>query len=160
MKVEEFHFLMAERDQLLMEVEVLKQEKEVLAAEVQQKEDELQEVRSGTMNSIFTALNPHGGLKMITQKASRVTAIGAGISAVLAFLLSRTQATTTRLCVVCEALFDHAIFGVEATQVVLKKLYQNYFFKQMHEMFALWRVLRAIDLSSVGGLNYNGIETL
>jgi len=78
---------------------------------------------------------------------------------VLALLLSRTQATT-RLHVVCEALFDNAIFGVEATQVVLKELYQKYFFKQMREMFAPWCVLRAIDLSSVGGLNYNGIETL
>jgi hypothetical protein len=27
-------------------------------------------------------------------------------------------------------------------------------------MFAPWKVLRAIDLSAVGGLNYNGIETL
>ena len=77
----------------------------------------------------------------------------------LAILLGRTQATT-RLHVVCEALFDNAIFGVEATQVVLKELYQKYFFKQMREMFAPWCVLRAIDLSSLGGLNYNCIETL
>jgi hypothetical protein len=78
---------------------------------------------------------------------------------VLALLLSRTQATT-RLHVVCEALFDNAIFGVEATQVVLKELYQKYFFKQMREMFAPWCVLRAIDSSYLGVLNYNCIETL
>jgi len=72
MKVEEFHSLLAERDHLLTEVKVLKQEKEILVAEVQQKDDELQEIRSGAMNGIFSALNPHGGLKKITQKASRV----------------------------------------------------------------------------------------
>jgi hypothetical protein len=27
-------------------------------------------------------------------------------------------------------------------------------------VFAPWKVLRAIDTSSVGGLNYNGLETL
>lgn len=46
------------------------------------------------------------------------------------------------------------------SEVVLKELYQKYFFKQMREMFAPWHVLQAIDLSSVGGLNYNCIETL
>jgi hypothetical protein len=126
---------------------------------VQQKADKLQEVRSAAMNSILAAMNPHGGLTKITQKASRVAAIGAGILVVLSILLSRTQ-PTTRLQAVCEALFDRAIFGVEATQVVLNEIYQKYFFKQNREMFAPWKVLRAIDLSAVGGLNYNGIETL
>jgi len=126
MKVEEFHSLLAERDHLLTEVKVLKQEKEILVAEVQQKDDELQEIWSGAMNGIFSALNPHGGLKKITQKASRVAAVGVRILAVLAILLSRTQATT-KLRVVCEALFDNAIFGVEATKVILKELYQKYF---------------------------------
>ncbi len=37
---------------------------------------------------------------------------------------------------------------------------KNIFFKQNCEMFAPWKVLRAIDLSAVGGLNYNGNETL
>jgi hypothetical protein len=79
-------------------------EKEVLVAEVQQKADELQEVRSAAMNSILAAMIPHGGLTKITQKASKVATIGAGIFAVLSILLSRTQ-PTTRLWVVCEALF-------------------------------------------------------
>ncbi len=43
-----------------------------------------------------------------------MAAIGAGILAVLSILLSRTQ-PTTMLRAVCEALFDHAIFGVEET---------------------------------------------
>jgi hypothetical protein len=97
---------------------------------VQQKADELQEVRSAEMNSILAAVNPHGGLTKITQKASRVAAIGAGILAVLSILLSRTQ-PTTRLRAVCEALFDRAIFGVEATQVVLNEIYQKYFLSRI-----------------------------
>jgi hypothetical protein len=149
MNVKECHSLKAERVHPLIEVETLKQEKEVLVAEVQQKADKLQEVRSATMKSILAAMNPHGGLTKMTQKASRVAAIGAGFLAVLSILLSRTQATT-RLWVVCEALFDHAIFGVEATQLILNELHQ-FFFKQNHEMFAPWKVLRVIDLSAVGG---------
>jgi hypothetical protein len=42
----------------------------------------------------------------------------------------------------------------------LQETYDNYFFKDMRNKFAPWKVLKAIDLSSVGGLNYNGIETL
>jgi hypothetical protein len=127
MKVKEWHSLQAERDCLLIEVETLKQEKEVLVAEVQQKADELQEVRSAAMNSILAAMNPHGGLTKKTQKASRVAAIGARILAVLSILLSRTQ-PIIRLRAVCEAPFNRAIFGVEATQVVLNEIYQQYFF--------------------------------
>jgi hypothetical protein len=85
-----------------------------------------------------------------------VAAIGAGILAVLSILLSRVQATT-RLQVVCKTLFDHEIFGVEATQLIF---IIKIFFKRNCEMFAPWKVLRAIDLSSVGELNDNGTETL
>jgi len=37
---------------------------------------------------------------------------------------------------------------------------KKYFFNEQHSIFSPWKVLRAIDLSSVGGLNYNGLETL
>jgi hypothetical protein len=33
-------------------------------------------------------------------------------------------------------------------------------FKRNDEIFAPWKVLKAMVLSAVGGLNYNGIETL
>jgi hypothetical protein len=43
---------------------------------------------------------------------------------------------------------------------MLSELYQKYFFNEQRSIFSPWKVLRAIDLSSVGGLNYNGLETL
>jgi hypothetical protein len=65
-----------------------------------------------------------------------------------------------QLRTIVDSLFKHSIFGVEATQTMLQETYVNYFFKDMRNKFAPWKVLKAIDLSSVGGLNYNGIETL
>jgi hypothetical protein len=66
----------------------------------------------------------------------------------------------THLRAVCDALFGLAIFGVAVTKTVLGEVYKKYIFEDHRSKFAPWRVLRAIDLSSVGGLNFNGIETL
>jgi len=57
-------------------------------------------------------------------------------------------------------LFSQKIFGVLETTTVLQEMYKAYFFKEQRAVFAPWRVLRAMDLSSVGGLNYNGLKTL
>jgi len=65
----------------------------------------------------------------------------------------------TRLCAVCDAIFGLAIFGASVTKTVLGEVYKKYIFEDHRSMFAPWRVIRAIDLSSIGRLNFNGIET-
>jgi hypothetical protein len=55
--------------------------------------------------------------------------------------MTRTYAVTC-LRTVCDALFEQAIFGVEATEVVLKENYQKFYFKRNREIFALWKVLK------------------
>jgi hypothetical protein len=66
----------------------------------------------------------------------------------------------THLHTVVECLFGSALFGVEVKKVVLAEVYRKFIFNEHQNTFASWRVLKAIDLSPVGGLNYNGIETL
>lgn len=56
-------------------------------------------------------------------------------------------------------MFGRKIFGVESTTTVLQEM-SNFFFKEQHPVFASWKVLRTIDLSYVGGLNYDTLETL
>ncbi len=108
---------------------------------------------------MVSSLDAFGGLSKIVDKATRVSSIGKGILALLSVVMSKTQAATC-LQTVCDALLEHAIFGMEATELVLNELYQKYFFKQNREIFSPWKVLKAMGLSAVGGLNYNGIETL
>ncbi len=111
------------------------------------------------MSSFFSALDPFGGFSKITDKARRCAATGSAIVALLSVVMSHTQATT-RLQTVCDALFEHAIFGVEPTNSVLHEMYQKYFFQKNRAVFAPWKVLKAMDLSAVSGFNYNGVETL
>jgi hypothetical protein len=66
----------------------------------------------------------------------------------------------TRLHTICEAIFGAAIFGAAVTKTVLAEVYKKYIFEDHRSSFAPWRVLKVIDLSPVGGLNYNGIEML
>jgi hypothetical protein len=62
---------------------------------------------------------------IIVDKATRVAAVGKGILALLSVVMSRTHAAT-RLWTVCDALFEHAIFGMEATELmVLNEMYQK-----------------------------------
>ena len=92
--------------------------------EVKRAVDELAEVRNGAMPTLLAAVSPLGGFTKITDKASRVAAIGAAIVAVLSVIMSRTH-SITQLRIVCEALFDYAGFGMEATQAVLSELYHK-----------------------------------
>jgi hypothetical protein len=66
----------------------------------------------------------------------------------------------THLCTVCHALFGATIFGAVVMKAVLSEVYKSYIFEENFSMFAPWGVLRAIDLSPVGGHNFNGVEKL
>jgi hypothetical protein len=46
------------------------------------------------------------------------------------------------------------------TKQALRELYKEYIYEEQKFLFAPWKLLRAIDMSAVGGLNYNDIETL
>ena len=85
--------------------------------------------------------------------------VGETIFGLLSVLMKKTQAMWW-LCLVCEALFGSCIFGIEATKVVLAEVYKKHIFSDHQSLLAVWKLLRAIDTSAVGGLNYNGIETL
>jgi hypothetical protein len=163
LKTEDFLALTSERDRLLEEIEQLKAEKESLtsAAEsiVGTLTAELNEGNSRETQHVISVVNNYGGFRKITDKRNRVLAVGTAIVALLSVLMTRTH-PITRLRTICEAVFDNAIFGIDVTKVALSELYKKYFFAEQRERFAPWKVLKAIDLSSVGGLNYNGIEAL
>ncbi len=169
-KKEEFMALSSEKDSLLKEIEQLKAEKESLKAEKESLASaadsligtltaELNAKNSRAAQCVVDAVDDYGGFQKISDKKNRVLAVGAAILALLSVLMIRTH-PITRLRAVCEAIFDNAIFGIEATKVALSELYKKYFFVEQRERFAPWKVLKAIDLSAVGGLNYNGIEAL
>jgi len=42
----------------------------------------------------------------------------------------------------------------------LHKVHKKYIYDEYKDKYSAWRLLRAIDLSPVGGLNFNGIEAL
>lgn len=100
----------------------------------------------------------YGGEKVI-GKEPRIAAIGMVLVSALSVIMKNTQ-PLTRLRTVCDCIFGTALFGIEATRVALSEVYKKYIYDNQHSTFSSWRVLRAIDLSPVGGLNYNGIETL
>ena len=93
---------------------------------MQKKELKVKELKS---NSLFSALDPFGGFSKISDMASRFAAIGAAIVALLSVVMSCTHATK-HLQTVYDALFEHVIFGVEATQLVLHEMYHKYFFQE------------------------------
>jgi hypothetical protein len=66
----------------------------------------------------------------------------------------------TRLCVVIEALFSKAIFGVDATRIALNEMYTKYHLKEQRRVFLPWKILHAMDLCLSGSLNYKGVELL
>ncbi len=112
-----------------------------------------------SMNAFTQPLQNFGGFRKITDKTSRVLAVGGAIIGIMSVLMYKTK-PITRLRTICQALFENAIFGVDATKAALSEMYKKHFFKEQRSLFAAWRVLRAIDLSAVGGLNYNRLETL
>lgn len=105
------------------------------------------------------SLEEYGGFCKVTNKETLLAALGSAILAILSVVMRKTQ-PITRLRTISEVLFGKAIHGAAVTGKVLEELYQKYFFKENRELFAPWKGLRAIDTSSVGGLNYNGLETL
>jgi hypothetical protein len=68
----------------------------------------------------------YGGEKL-TDKQSRINAIGLVIVSALTVIMKHTQ-PITRLRTVCDCIFGAALFGVEATKVVLSELYKKHFF--------------------------------
>jgi hypothetical protein len=113
---------------------------------------------NASFQCIISPLKRYGGLQKATDKPTLIAAVGSVIIALMSVLMWKTM-SLSRLCVVCDALFQNFIFGVDATKTMLSKL-QKIFFREQCATFAPWKVLRAINLSSVGGLNYNGLETL
>jgi len=116
------------------------------------------ELRS-SIAAISKPLNSFGGFTKIHDKTSLVAAAGSTVVGLLSILMRKTQAVTW-LHILCETIFDDCIFGAEATKKVMAEMYKRHYFKEQRGLFAPWKVLRAIDQSAVGGLNYNGIETL
>jgi hypothetical protein len=87
------------------------------------------ELRELKNNSHFSFYKSFGGFSKITDEASRCAAIGTVIVSLLPVVMSHTHAITC-LQTVYDALFEHVIFGVEATQLVLHEMYHKYFFQE------------------------------
>ncbi len=85
-------------------------------------------------------------------------AIGALLVSFLGVIMKKTQ-PVTRLRAVTDALFTNALFGVEATKLVVEELCSKFISTEQREIFKLWKIIRAIDLCMAGSLNYNGVET-
>jgi hypothetical protein len=150
----EVAFLQAEKQRLSAEVDSLNQQ-------IEKDQSLIRDVQSRLSDAepILREAENFGGLTKIIDKDSRANAIGRFLLSLLAIIMKRTH-PITRLRAVCDAIFGLAIFGVAVTKTVLSEVYKKYIFEEHRSKFAPWRVLRAIDLSSVGGLNFNGIETL
>lgn len=52
------------------------------------------------------------------------------------------------------------MFNGEALDDATIPLVDGYVHLHGHRVYAPWKILKAMDLSSIGGLNYTGIETL
>jgi hypothetical protein len=112
-----------------------------------------------SMASILNPLERYGGLQKIMEKPTLVAAVGSVIILLMSVLMRKTM-PLSHLCVMCDALFQICIFGADSIKTMLSKLFKKYFFNEQRSIFSPWKVLRAINLSSVGGLNYNGLEML
>ncbi len=78
--------------------------------------EQLDEVKK-SMQNIVLSVYPNGGFNKIFAKASRATAVGTSIIALLSVLMDKTHSIKW-LRVVCKALFEYAIFGIEEMQVM------------------------------------------
>jgi len=99
------------------------------------------------------------GPSKVADKQTRVELIGAMLVTFLACIMKGTHAIS-RLRTVCDCIFGAAVFGATATKAVLSEVHKKYILAEHQRTFSNWRVLRAIDLSPVSGLNYNGVEIL
>jgi hypothetical protein len=80
----------------------------------------------------------YGGIDKIDVSSNRVLATGALILSYLAVIMRKTQAIT-RLCLVIEALFSNAIFGVDATRIASNEMYTKYHLKEQRRVFLPWK---------------------
>jgi len=99
-----------------------------------------------SMASILNPLERYGGLQKITEKPTLVAAVGSVIISLMSILIRKTMPLSRRLRVMCDALFQSCIFGVDSTKTMLSKLYHKYFFNEQGSVYSPWKVLRAIDL--------------
>ncbi len=148
--------------QLQERVSVLEEEAREANDKIDVLEAALQEPTGGgdrNVEKLIGIVNSHGGFQKIENKGDRSLAIGALLVSYLAIIMRKTQ-PVTRLRAICDALFSNVIFGVEATRTVLEEIYNKHFFTEQRRVFLPWKILRAIDMSIAGSLNYNGVETL
>jgi hypothetical protein len=111
------------------------------------------------LDPILKEVEAVSGLQQISGKEDRLHAIGRFLLSLLSIIMRCTHPITCLLAV-CDAVFGLAIFGVTITKTVLAEVHKKYIYDEYKDKFAAWRLLRAIDLSPVGGLNFNGIEIL
>ncbi len=120
------HTITAERDELRSSNESLARDHAMLSTALVDSMEQYEELQEN-WNPLTSSLEDYGGFKKVTDKSSRVLAVGAAILALLSVLMKRTQ-PITRLRTVCDALFSNSIFGIEGTKIVLRELYMKYFF--------------------------------
>jgi hypothetical protein len=111
------------------------------------------------VQKVVDTINNNDGFKKIDSKDGSVIAISALLTSFLAIIMRNTH-PITRLHTVTDVLFNKMIFGAEITGTVLQEIYEKYIIPKQHRIFLPWKILRAIDLTIAGGLNYNGVEAL
>jgi hypothetical protein len=161
-KKEKVASLHAKVSELRGRVHILEQEAREANEVIERLEEELEEERKGreeNAEKLIDVINSHGGFEKIESADGRALAIGALLVSYLTVIMRKTQ-VVTRLHAICDALFNKVIFGVEATATVLGEIYTKHINEQHMLTFLPWKILRAIDLSIAGSLNYNGVETL
>jgi hypothetical protein len=89
-------------------------------------------------------------------RAEILVTIGTTLISLLDVVMRKTH-QITRLRVVSDVLFKEEIFGSMATNEVVKDISKSYAQKYI---FLPWKILRALDLSINGGINYNGVKAL
>jgi len=95
-------------------------------------------------------------IKKEKDPASMLSMVSAAICAVMAVIMSKTR-NVTRLKVVCKVLFEMFLFGYDETRFVFHQMARKFV---REEIYKPWKILKAMDMSPKGSLNYRGIETL
>jgi hypothetical protein len=148
--------------QLQERVRILEEEAQEANEKITGLEAALEEAIGGrdpNVEKLIGVVNSFGGFQRIEDKGDCKLAIGALLVSYLGIIMRKTH-PVTRLRVVCDVLFKNAIFGVESTRAVLDEIYKKYIYMDQRRVFLPWKILRAIDMSIAGSLNYNGLETL
>jgi hypothetical protein len=121
--------------------------------------DEVQKSDNHRASALLQSIEPFGGFKKIDDKPSRMLALETLLLSFLGVIMRKTH-PITRLRAICDLLFEKCIFGVVATKIVLDEIYKKHVAVRHRNIFSPWKILRAIDLSIGGCLNYNGVEVL